>query len=170
MFLLVKKRRRPLTRPPFGECCSLDRFLAEDFLCGRKCFRDRLVARGHEHLARAVVVDQVEAVALAVLESCADAVPVLLAVAVDDFVDHEGRGLLCGGFWFSFVIVFSPWFVFSLAGMPPLKPCARAQRHTGKLGETFRGNRGFLLTRQAPARGRGQGCTEGEYKRLQGER
>jgi len=38
--------------------------------------------------------------------------------------------------------------------MPPTSQ-QRVQRHTGKLGETFRGNRGFLLTREATAYGRG---------------
>jgi len=44
--------------------------------------------------------------------------------------------------------------------MPPMSQ-KRSRRHTGKLGETFRGNRGFLLTQQAPAHGRAQIIPEG---------
>lgn len=35
---------------------------------------------------------------------------------------------------------------------------------TGKLGATFRGNRGFLLTREAPAHGRAQTMPKGFVK------
>jgi len=47
--------------------------------------------------------------------------------------------------------------------MTPFSP-KQVQRHTGKLGETFRGSRGFLLTRDAHAEGRGLSCTEGGFR------
>src|SRR5260370_12833841 len=51
-------------------------------------------------------------------------------------------------------MVVSPSFALPFRAMPPISQ-KRARRHTGKLGETFRGNRGFLLTQEATAHGRG---------------
>ena len=66
------------------------------------------------------------------------------------------------------VIVFL-FRLITLAGLARKGHVARAQRHTGKLGDTFRGNRDFLLTRHAPAHGRGKTMHERGYKRLQEE-
>src|SRR5260370_14901615 len=51
-------------------------------------------------------------------------------------------------------MVVSPSFALPFRAMPPISQ-KRARRHTGKLGETFRGTRGFLLTQGATAYGRG---------------
>src|SRR5579864_6576759 len=58
-------------------------------------------------------------------------------------------------------------FCITLSGDASEVARSAAQRHTGKLGETFRGNRFFLLTREAHADGTRQHrtCTKGFCKR-----
>src|ERR1019366_8821235 len=73
----------------------------------------------------------------------------------------QAVSLLSGMFVMS-VIVFS--FVcnypFGLASDPP---GAGAASHRKIGGDRIRGNRFFLLTREAPADGRGQECPKGEF-------
>lgn len=98
--------------------------------------------------------EQGHALVLLVGEACADRLAALLAgrsvledVEVGNLFRLRGRfGCGCHGL--------SP-FCYDPFGRCLRSASSRARRHTGKLEETFRGNRGFLLTQGAHANGRG---------------
>jgi len=63
-------------------------------------------------------------------------------------------------------MIVSPSFELPFRAMPPISQTADAASHRKIGGTVYRGNRGFLLTREASAYGRGrEDCTKG-VKRL----